>query len=389
MNLLTDVFEFALHTQIHFGVDRLQELPDIIKKYQYDKVLVCTDKGIANSGALDHLEKILKSGDINYVVFTEVEADPTIRVVKKVEQIFTDEKCDAIIGFGGGSSIDTAKGVSVAAANHGDLTEFEGKNKIPNRGPDIIAIPTTAGTGSEVTHATVLKDEERKYKMGILSEHLHPRVAILDPKLLTTLPRGLAAITGMDALSHAIESYTSNQAQPITEAFGLYAIELIGKWLRPFVADRSNLEAASHMMMASTIAGSAFIWGRVAAVHALSHPLGGRYKIAHGLANAMLLPTVMEYNLSSNFQKFKNIAALLGERVDELSIRSAAECSVKAVKELVTDLEIPKNLKDINIELSEEEIQVVAQEAFDSGIANANPKNVTVKDLVSMINTIK
>lgn len=389
MNLLIDTFEFGLHTQIHFGVDRLKELPSIIKKYNYQNVLICTDNGIASSGALDHLETILKNGDINYEVFTEVEADPTLRVVKKVEQIFKENQCDALIGFGGGSSIDTAKGVSIAIANPGDLTEFEGKNKVPNRGPDIIAIPTTAGTGSEVTHATVLKDEERKYKMGILSEHLHPKAAILDPKLLTTLPRGLAAITGMDALSHAIESYTSNQAQPITEAFGLYAIELVGKWLRPFVADRTNLEAASHMMLASTIAGSAFIWGRVAAVHALSHPLGGRYKIAHGLANAMLLPTVMEYNLSSNFQKFKNIAALLGEKVDDLSLRSAAEKSVIAVEALVADLEIPKSLKDINIELSEEEVQVVAQEAFDSGIANANPKNVTVRDLVSMINSIK
>ncbi|MDQ0218684.1 iron-containing alcohol dehydrogenase [Peribacillus cavernae] len=389
MNLLKDSFEFGLHTQIHFGVGRLQELPSILKKYNYKNILICTDKGIANSGALDHIETILKNGDIKYEVFTEVEPDPTIRVVKKVEQLFKEKNCDAIIGLGGGSSIDTAKGVSIAVANPGDLNQFEGKNQIPNRGPDVIAIPTTAGTGSEVTHAAVLKDEERKYKMGILSEHLHPKAAILDPALLTTLPRGLAAITGMDALSHAIESYTSNQAQPITEALGLHAIELIGKWLRPFVADRTNLEAASNMMLASTIAGTAFIWGRVAAVHALSHPLGGRYKIAHGQANSMLLPVVMEYNLSSNFQKFKNIAALLGERVEDLSLRSAAEKSVDAVKELVTDLGIPKTLKDINIELSLEEIQVVAQEAFDSGIANANPKNCTVQDLVSMINTIK
>ncbi|OAS89044.1 MULTISPECIES: iron-containing alcohol dehydrogenase [Metabacillus] len=389
MNLLKDSFEFGLHTQINFGIGRLQELPSIIQKYQYKNILICTDPGIANSGALDRLETILKSENISYEVFTEVEPDPTIRVVKKVEQLYQEKNCDAIIGLGGGSSIDTAKGVSIAVANPGDLTQFEGKNQIPNRGPDIIAIPTTAGTGSEVTHATVLKDEDRKYKMGILSEHLHPKVAILDPELLTTLPRGLAAITGMDALSHAIESYTSNQAQPITEALGLHAIELIGKWLRPFAADRTNLEAASNMMLASTIAGSAFIWGRVAAVHALSHPLGGRYNIAHGLANSLLLPVVMEYNLSSNFQKFKNIAALLGESVHDLSDRTAAGKSVKAVNELVTDLEIPKSLKEINIELSEEEIQVVAQEAFDSGIANANPKNVSVKDLISIINTIK
>ncbi|MET1031252.1 iron-containing alcohol dehydrogenase [Domibacillus tundrae] len=389
MNLLTDSFEFGLHTQIYFGVGRLQELSDIVKKNNYKKVLICTDKGIATSGALERLETVLRNGEIEYEVFDEVEPDPTFRVVKKVEKIFIDSQCEAIIGFGGGSSIDTAKGVSIATANPGDLNQFEGRNQVPNKGPDIIAIPTTAGTGSEVTHATVLKDEERKYKMGILSEHLHPKAAILDPELLTTLPRGLAAVTGMDALSHAIESYTSNQAQPITEALGLHAIELIGKWLRPFVADRSNVEAASHMMMASTIAGAAFIWGRVAAVHALSHPLGGRYKVAHGLANALLLPVVMEYNLSSNFGKFKRIADQLGENTIGLSDRSAAEKSVRAVQNLVADLDIPKTLTAINIELSDDEIQVVAQEAFNSGIANANPKNVTVQDLVSIINTIR
>ncbi|KIL45245.1 iron-containing alcohol dehydrogenase [Jeotgalibacillus soli] len=389
MNLIKDSFEFGLHTQIHFGVNRIQELPEIIKKYNYKNVLICTDKGIASSGALDRLESILKDGEIKYEVFTEVEPDPTIRIVKKVEQFFIERNCDAIIGFGGGSSIDTAKGVSIAVANPGDLSKFEGKNQIPNKGPNVIAIPTTAGTGSEVTHATVLKDEDRKYKMGILSEHLHPKAAILDPALLTTLPKGLATMTGMDALSHAIESYTSNQAQPITEALGLYAIELIGKNLRPFAADRTNIEAASNMMLASTIAGAAFIWGRVAAVHALSHPLGGRYKIPHGLANSLLLPIVMKYNVSSNFQKFKNIAVQLGENVEGLSLREAAAKSVTAVEELIADLEIPTTLKEINIELSDEEVQVVAEEAFASGIANANPRQVSVKDLVSIINTIK
>jgi alcohol dehydrogenase len=389
MNLLKGTFEFGLHTQIHFGVGRLRELPEIIKKYNYETVLICTDKGIANSGALERLETILKNGEIKYVLFNEVEPDPTVRVVKQVEKLYRETNCEAIIGFGGGSSIDTAKGVSIAVANPGNLTQFEGKNKIPNRGPDVIAIPTTAGTGSEVTHASVLKDEERKYKMGILSEHLHPKAAILDPELLTTVPRGLAAITGIDALSHAIESFTSNQAQPITEALGIHAIELIGKWLRPFVADRTNIEAASNMMLASTIAGAAFIWGRVAAVHALSHPLGGRYNIAHGLANSLLLPVVMEYNLSTDFEKFKRIANLLGENVDGLSPREAAAKSVKAVSDLITDLNIPKTFKEINVELSDEEIQSVAQEALDSGMTAANPKNCTVQDLVSMLTTIK
>ncbi|WP_035321696.1 iron-containing alcohol dehydrogenase [Peribacillus kribbensis] len=385
MNVLIDSFEFGVLTQIHYGVGKLNELPEILKAQNYQHVLIVTDPGIANSGLLERLENILTSSEIRYTVFKEVQPDPTLEVVDTVRQIFLDNKCDSIIGIGGGSSIDTAKGVSAAAANPGDLSRYEGKNKLPNRGPDIIAIPTTAGTGSEVTHAMVLKDSKRKYKMGILSQNLHPKAAILDPQLLTTLPRGLAAITGMDALSHAIESYTSNQAQPITEALGLHAIRLIGKYLRPFVARRTDLEAASQMMLASTMAGAAFIWGRVAAVHALSHPLGGRYNIPHGLANSILLPVVMEFNASTNHEKFKEIAILLGENVEGLSSREAALRSVDAVKALIADLDIPPTLGANNVSLSPEEIQIVAQEALDSGVAAANPKVTSVEDLKSFL----
>ncbi|MED4224567.1 iron-containing alcohol dehydrogenase [Neobacillus cucumis] len=385
MNLLIDSFEFGVLTQIHYGVGKLNELPDILKAENYQKVMIVTDPGLANSGLLERLEKILTSGEIQYAVFKEVQPDPTIEVVDTVRQLFLDNQCDAVIGIGGGSSIDTAKGVSAAVANPGDLGQYEGKNKLPNRGPDVIAIPTTAGTGSEVTHAMVLKDTKRKYKMGILSQNLHPKAAILDPQLLTTLPRGLAAITGMDALSHAIESYTSNQAQPITEGLGLHAIRLIAKYLRPFVAQRTNLEAASQMMLASTIAGAAFIWGRVAAVHALSHPLGGRYKVPHGLANSILLPVVMEFNASSNQEKFKEIAILLGENVEGLSSREAALRSVDAVKGLIADLDIPPTLGANNVSLSEEEIHIVAQEALDSGVAAANPKVTTLEDLKNIL----
>jgi alcohol dehydrogenase class IV len=385
MNLLIDSFEFGVLTQIHYGVGKLNELPDILKAENYQKVMIVTDPGLANSGLLERLEKILTSGEIQYAVFKEVQPDPTLEVVDTVRQLFLDNQCDAVIGIGGGSSIDTAKGVSAAVANPGELGQYEGKNKLPNRGPDVIAIPTTAGTGSEVTHAMVLKDTKRKYKLGILSQNLHPKAAILDPQLLTTLPRGLAAITGMDALSHAIESYTSNQAQPITEALGLHAIRLIAKYLRPFVAQRTNLEAASQMMLASTIAGAAFIWGRVAAVHALSHPLGGRYKVPHGLANSILLPVVMEFNASSNQEKFKEIAILLGENVEGLSSREAALRSVDAVKGLIADLDIPPTLGANNVSLSEEEIQIVAQEALDSGVAAANPKVTTLEDLKNIL----
>ncbi|SDI44573.1 iron-containing alcohol dehydrogenase [Paenibacillus naphthalenovorans] len=389
MNLVLDSFEFGLHTQIYYGVNKINELPTIIRKYNYKKVLICTDKGIVQSGNLKRVESLLSSAGIEFFTFTEVEPDPTIEIVQHVKNLYIENGCDALIGMGGGSSIDTAKGVSIAVVNAGDLTQYEGKDKIPNKGPEIITIPTTAGTGSEVTHATVLKDNKRHYKMGILSQHLHAKAAILDPQLLTTVPRGVAAITGMDALSHAIESYTSNQTQPITEAFGLYAIRLIGRHLRPFVARRADLNAASHMMLASTIAGAAFIWGRIAAVHAISHPLGGRLGVAHGLANSLLLPVVMRYNVSTNYEKFRDIAVALGENVEGLSLREAAERSITAVEQLIHDLEIPTTLTALGLHPSDDELDVIAKEAFESGMTSANPKDCTTADLRRMIEKIR
>jgi alcohol dehydrogenase class IV len=389
MNLVLDSFEFGLHTQIYYGVNKLNELPSIIRKYNYKKVFICTDKGIVQSGNLTRLEKLLTEAGIEFYSFTDVEPDPTIEIVLQVKKMFVENGCDALIGMGGGSSIDTAKGVSVAVANEGELTQYEGKDKIPNKGPEIITIPTTAGTGSEITHATVLKDNKRHYKMGILSQNLHAKAAILDPQLLTTVPRGVAAITGLDALSHAIESYTSNQAQPITEAFGYHAIRMIGQNLRPFVARRADLQAASNMMLASTIAGAAFIWGRVAAVHALSHPLGGRLGVAHGLANSLLLPTVMRYNISTNYEKFRDIAIALGENVEGLSVREAAELSITSVEQLIQDLEIPTTLTALNLHPSDEELDIIAKEAMDSGMTGANPKDCTVKDLRKMLEQIR
>lgn len=389
MNLVLDSFEFGLHTQIYYGVNKLNDLPHLIRRYNYSKVLICTDKGIVQSGKLIRLENMLKEAGIDFFTFTDVEPDPTIEIVQHVKSLFIENGCDALIGLGGGSSIDTAKGVSVAVANPGDLSQYEGKDKIPHKGPDLIAIPTTAGTGSEVTHATVLKDKKRQYKMGILSHTLHAKAAILDPQLLTTVPRGVAAVTGMDALSHAIESYTSNQAQPITEALGLHAIRLIGQNLRPFVARRADLQAASQMMLASTIAGAAFIWGRIAAVHAISHPLGGRLGVAHGMANSLLLPAVMRYNVSTNYEKFRDIAIALGEPVEGLSLREAAERSIHAVEQLIHDLEIPTTLAALQLHPTDEELDIIAKEAMDSGMTAANPKECTVKDLRKMLEEIR
>lgn len=385
MNLLTDSFEYGVLTKIHYGLGSINRLPQLVAEQAYRKILICTDSGIVASGTLDRLERLLQAAGTPYATFTGVEPDPSMAVVRRGRQAFVDQDCDAVVGIGGGSSIDTAKGISASIANGDDLAPFEGNNKLSHPGPDVIAIPTTAGTGSEVTHAMVLLDQERQYKLGIRSTLLHPRLAILDPELLLSVPRYVAACTGMDALSHAVESYTSNQAEPITDALALHAMRLIGQNLRAFVARRRDVEAASGMLVASTLAGMSFVWGRVAAVHAISHPLGAHHHLAHGQANTILMPPVMRFNLGSNVAKYRDVAEALGEPVQGLSLREGATRSVSAVESLIADIGIPSTLSAAGVHLTNAERRLIAEEAQASGLTQANPRETTVEDLVHIL----
>lgn len=385
MNLVTERFSFGIPTEIHYGIGALEQLPDLIRRLGHRRVLIVTDPGVANSGTLDRLHRALDAGQVSYRTFPEVEPDPSLELVEAVRAAWQAADAHAVVGLGGGSSIDTAKACSAAVANDGDFRRFEGAGRVPRRGPDVIAIPTTAGTGSEVTHAMVLQDRARQYKLGIRSEHLAPRLALLDPTLLTTLPRYVAACTGIDALSHAIEAYTSNQAEPFTDALALHAVRLIARHLRAFVDRRQNLEAAAGMMVASTMAGVAFIWGRVAAVHALSHPLGARYHLAHGQVNAILLPAVMRFNLPGSAERFADLALALGERASGEGIRAAGERAVLAVEQLIGDLGIPRRLSEAGVTLDVAARRQIAEEAMASGLMAANPREGSVADLESIL----
>jgi alcohol dehydrogenase class IV len=385
MNLLTESFSFRAPTEIHYGIGALDQLPELLRRLGHRRVLVVTDPGVARSGTLDRLHRALDSGQIGYRTFAEVEPDPALELVEAVRAEWEAARADAVIGLGGGSSIDTAKACSAAAVNEGDFRRFEGAGRVPRRGPDVVAVPTTAGTGSEVTHAMVLQDRARRYKLGIRSEHLAPRIAVLDPTVLTTLPRYVAACSGVDALSHAIEAYTSNQAEPFTDALALHAVRLIGRHLRAFVDRRQNLEAAAGMMVASTMAGIAFIWGRVAAVHALSHPLGARYHLPHGQVNAILLPAVMRFNLAGSADRFADLAVALGEPVSGASARDAAERAVWAVERLIRDLGIPRRLSEAGVTLDSTARREIAEEAMASGLMTANPREGSAADLESIL----
>jgi alcohol dehydrogenase len=288
----------------------------------------------------------------------------------------------ALIAVGGGSAMDVAKATSVLMTNGGDLESYEGADKFVNDPLPFIAIPTTAGTGSEATTFAVITIRARNYKMTIASNRILPRIALLDPTVLNSLPPHIAAATGMDALTHAIESYINQASSPYTDAFGVEAIRLIGKYLRLFVANRANMEAAAGMMIASNLAGIAFGIARLGNVHAMAHPLGGFFNVPHGVANAILLPHVMKFNMLADNGKYKKIAALLGEDVERLTDLEAAPLAVEAVEKLSQDVGIAENLTVVGVK--EDKIPQMSIDAMASGNVKINPRATVLADIVAL-----
>lgn len=380
--------EFIVNTRVLFGENLVDSLGDLIKEDDGKKVFIVTDQGLIRTGIIDRITNILDKAEIKYQLYSEITPDPTSEILQAALDVFLQDRFDLIIGIGGGSSIDSAKGIAILDSNEGNIFDYEGANKIQKTKIPIIAIPTTAGTGAEVSASCVITDSKNHYKVSIRSPYLCPKIALLDPTLITSLPPLIAASTGMDALTHAIEAYVSTNSSPFTDALALKAIHELGEYLPSFVARRDNLEAASHVLMASTSAGMAFTWARVATVHAISHALGGHCKVAHGIANAMALPTVMEYSLIGNLSKYKEIAKALGQEVTHLNNAEGAERAVIAVKKLNQALGIPKTLRELGIELTTEDSRKIAEDALKSGITKCNPRDSSLEDLVHLIENI-
>ncbi|MBT4268611.1 MAG: iron-containing alcohol dehydrogenase [Deltaproteobacteria bacterium] len=379
------VFEFLYSGKIVFEVGGISSLGERIKKLGGKKVFISIDKGILNSKSIaEGIASIEKEG-LQYTIFSDIEPNPSIEIAEKGSRIFLENQCDFLVGIGGGSSIDTAKAIGILTTNPGPLTQYEGPDKVSNPVPAIIAIPTTAGTGTEVTGSTVLTDPVRKYKLSIRSDFLLPRIALLDPSLLCSLPTAVIASTGMDALVHAIESFISVGASPISDGLALEAIRLCGENLRNFYANPDNLEAASNMMLASTLAGVSFANARLGCIHAIAHALGGYYNIAHGVACAVLLPFGMEYNLIANPEKFARIASAMGEKIDGLGQMNAARRSVDAVRSLLKDLGIPETLTEQGVK--SEDIPQVSRNAAETGIHFSSPRKTGLKELESILMT--
>jgi alcohol dehydrogenase class IV len=381
--MIEKVTLFRTTRKILFGLGAVEKTGPEAQLLKAKKVLIITDTGVIQAGLLQGIEKSLQTAGLPFVIFDGVEPDPRIEVVEKSVEKAKKEGIDLIIGFGGGSSLDIAKVTSIMITNPGKIDSFFGIDLVPNPGVPVILIPTTAGTGSEVTPIAILSDTKEKLKKGIVSPTLFPEVAIVDPKLTIGLPPSVTAFTGMDALTHAIESFYSINATDLSDLLAFRAMELLSKNIRMAFAHGENLVARSNVMEGSLMAGIAFANAGVGAVHAFAYPLGGEFHLAHGLTNTLMLPYVMRYNIMGCPSKFAQMAKAFGERVDGISELVGAEIAVRFVERLSDDLRVPRRLRDVNI--PEVAIPRLAEAAMKvTRLLANNPRKITLEDAITI-----
>jgi len=376
-------FSFTGAQRIVFGRGSFAGLPDNLSELKIARPLVVLDGSLAAIGFGEKIGELLKKAGREFVLYDKAVPEPPLELVDDGAKLALRKKCDGIVGIGGGSAMDLAKAISVVAANKGKAVDYLGLNKVPGPGLPKIMVPTTAGTGSEVTFTAVFIRKKLNKKEGMNSPYLYPELALLDPELTLSLPPQATATTGIDALCHAIESYTSINASPVSEMFSLEAIRLISDSIRTAVHDGSNIEAREAMLLGSLYAGYGLANAGVTAVHSLSYPLGGRYGVSHGLANTIILPKVLAFNLPGALEKFVDIAEVMGEIVDELPLREAAYLCVEAVEALIEDCGVTTTLQDLNV--PEEDFPLLAKAALTVArpLAN-NPCRMTEEDMIEI-----
>ena len=374
---MVNLRSFEVPTVVKHAPGALSCLSDEIKALGVKRPMLVTDKGLVNAGLVDEAAKALKGANVDYVLFDEVVANPPIALVDRGAELYLNEGCDGLIGFGGGSPMDTAKAIGVLAVHSGSILDFEWADPQPivKRIPPLVTVPTTSGTGSEVTLWAVITDPERKIKYnvggtGLIAAH----VALIDPLLTLGLPAPLTAATGLDALTHAIECYTCAYAQPWPDAVALWAIETIAQWLPIAFAQGHNQEARYQMSMAAMLAGMSYGTDSAGAVHAMSQTAGGVYDLPHGALTAALLPPVMAYNYLGEPHKYARIAQAMGKNTWGLTVWEAAELAAESVEDLVDMLEIP-SLPEMDI--PEEDIPMLVELAYADPQTIGNPRDLT------------
>jgi alcohol dehydrogenase class IV len=371
---------FKNPTEVVYGFDVTKQLRPILNKQGFQRVMIITDPGIVKAGLLSEIKNQLEGCE--FATFDQVEPNPSVESCEKAFAILQELQADVIVAIGGGSAIDVAKAVGLLAANGGRLVDYEGIDTFAQPILPLIAIPTTAGTASEVTIFTVITDVERQYKFTIGGFKLAARWALVDPLMTRTMPKHITASTGLDALVHAIESYTSQAAYPISRTLAREAIRLISANLRQAVHNGDNLTARDNMLMGSLLAGLAFNNTRLGNCHAMSHPVSAMFQVPHGVANSILIPHIMEFNLVAAPELFADIAEDMGENIAGLTTMEKAWKAVDAVRKLSQDIEIPRRLSDFHV--NAEKMEEMAKDAIKSGNIQVNPRKTTIQDLIAL-----
>ena len=374
--------EFNISTRIIYGRESAAQIGEIAGSLNLKKIQLITDQGVADSGTLDYLLKPLKEAGVDSIIFPEVEYNPTIQTVDKATDQFKNENCDGVLAVGGGSPIDAGKCVGVLAANPGSVADYLGVDKVQNPAVPVVCVPTTAGTAAEITDVAVLNDPEKKLKMGMRSPHVAASVALLDPILTLTLPLEPTRDSGLDALTHAIESYISVNSWSVTDTLNLQAIELIGRYLRTAVHNGNDIEARDGMLTASLLAGMAFHHTKLCLVHAITLPFGGIYNMPHGVGNAIVLPYAMKFLLPGAVSKYVDIAVALGEDVSGMSERAAAEKAVEAVVQLSRDVNLPEGLSLYGVQ--EDNLPELSESIAENFMVPLSPRIAKAEDILAI-----
>ena len=387
-------FGFIIPQNCQFGMGALKKLPDFLKAAGSTKVMLISDRMLEEIGVVDKVRKILADGGLEYAEYLDVVGNPTTDIVKAAGEKYVAEKCNGLLAVGGGSPMDVAKAVGVVAKFGGDIGDYEGVGKVPGKIDTLICVPTTAGTGSEVTVAAVITDTKRNYKLSVLGPEISPDYAVMDPELIMTAPASVAAACGVDALIHAMESYINTDANPFSKAMAEAAMSLIGANIRAFVGNRGNADAACAMMLGSTFAGIAFANNRLGDIHAMSHPVSAFFNVPHGVANAVLMPKIFEFNAICADERYAKIYEYVtGKKAGEDFV---PQMCCDALAQLNADLGIPAHFADVaqvkangGAARFEELIPQMAIDAMKSGNVTVNPRKTSVKDVEALYAQVK